>query len=657
MNENKDSSGSNHEEGMHNSVAEYLERAMAACAEGDAMLGMHLYLAAFEEDISTGSLKPSESTILGLKKAWALACTQKERSLAEYIFEKMEPYLSAEEISICASEMQDLVLDKLEEFGLSRDDLEDMAEMISQDIVGMDSILQVEHIVGDPSKLEDVFMADVDPSVDELEATPVDEFDVEPVDASELIQDVEEQTLSIPEPSQSSDASADENSENVGDAKDMKSAENAEDIENAAGVRDVKNAEDTENAKDAKNTKGTENAKDTEDTENKDMVKTSTCFAGTVKTANIPKRGAGKSNSKKKKTVESSSTSLSPSGMLKSQSTPNNKSSIKLPENPMEALTRAVGGAGNRMHGSIEQLDYDNLSGYDTVIDTMHEIGIGLRGDESFRKFVKMLNAEHGLDSPPALDTLLFRAPAREDANRFVMATLGELKLPVLRMNMEDNFQGMPVLCVTAQAENMPKLNAMRTAFEGGGVLILEDIDTWGSPLAELGDDTGNFIMMQLSRGAREAVSLIRSAVENPEVYVFATTSTLVDPDPFFLDILDPLSFVDIENPTLEERVDLWEDIVCEHPSLRNIDRGELVRLSANMPRFDIYMAAREAVEDAYKIGLMQRRYCPVTGENIFDKLAAYQPLESREYQELEEAVIRDFQTDLDHLDDLLDEN
>ncbi len=78
------------------------------------------------------------------------------------------------------------------------------------------------------------------------------------------------------------------------------------------------------------------------------------------------------------------------------------------------------------------------------------------------------------------------------------------------------------------------------------------------------------------------------------------------------------------------------------------------MRYSANMPRYDMYMAAREAVEEAYKLGLVTRKYQPVTRDNIFDKLAAYQPLDSREYHELEEAVVRDFRRDLSHIDDLL---
>ena len=37
---------------------------------------------------------------------------------------------------------------------------------------------------------------------------------------------------------------------------------------------------------------------------------------------------------------------------------------------------------------------------------------------------------------------------------------------------------------------------------------------------------------------------------------------------------------------------------------MRGIDRASLVRYSAQMPRYDMYMAAREAIEEAYKASL-----------------------------------------------------
>ena len=461
-----------------NSAADYLHRAAQACAAGDAVLGMHLYLAAFEKG-AHGAYAPDDEAVGGLRQAWALACKLKERSLAEYIFEKLEPYLASDEVAACAEQLQRLALDKLEEFGLTREDLEDMTDMISQDFLGIDAprLMKVEHVT--------------------LPRSP---------------------RAALPDPEEAEAAGAGDDT--------AKAAENAGEADKGAAAW----------RREAGGTKGDQG------------------------------KGASSEHA--------------------------------------AALAQAA----------------------KAVEDAM------------------------GADA----DAILFRSPAREDANRFMAATLGELDMPAIRMRMEENLQGMPVLCVMAQADNQPQLNAARNAFEGPGVLMLEDLDLWASPMTEGGDDFGGFVFSSLSRGAREAIGLVRSAVENPDVFVLASAAEAGEIDPFFYDLLEPLSIVDIDYPTPEERVDIWMEIAREHPSLRGVNRVDLVRLSSGMPRYDIYLAAREAIEEAYKASLVARRYVPVTADNLFDKLAAYQPLDSDEYRALEDAVVRDFRRDLDHLDDLL---
>lgn len=523
-------------------MKDYLKRAQGACDAGDATLGMYLYLAAFEEAANASSV-PSEDALHGLKQAWVLACTNKERSMAEYIFEKMEPYLNADEVAICTDELQNMALGHLEEIGLSREELEDMAEMITQDIFGIDGpALKIESITENAHGLPGV--TDGAPAFTVTATAHVSDDDI-------------------------------------------------------MRIRSEKKAGES----------ASENDDETESTA----------------------------------VVEQSE------------------------ERPLSPLSDIDFG------NIIDGFDYDTIAGYGKTIETMHDFGIGVRDDENYQELVRLLNARHGLESMPAVDSLLFRAPAREDANRFIAATIGELDLPVLRMHMEENLQGMPVLCVTAQATDMPRMGSLKSMFDKGGVLVLENLDLWSSPLVDMGENDNGFWMMQLSRGAHEAINLIRYAAENPHVYVLASAASPQTPvqmvevagegeqgylqgsiDPFFLDLLEPLSIIDIENPTPEERVEIWMDIARAHPSLRSINRADLVRFSANMPRFDIYMAVREAIEESYKFGLMTRRYCPITRENLFDKLAAYQPLESSEYKELEEEVIRDFRDDIDRLEDLL---
>lgn len=475
MFERNDASMPSHDENAPAMTNDYLARATAACEAGDAKLGLHLYLAAFEQAAEASDV-PSEDAIMGLKQAWRVACSMKERSLAEYIFERMEPYLSTDEVEACTSQLQGLAFDRLAEFGFSRDDLEEMSEALTQG--AMDMMMAPPMVMSAPSPRPDA----------------------------------------APDP---------------------------------ASVSEVK------------------------------------------------------------------------------------------------------GEQGSEVH-PVDIFTYDTAPGYATVIERMRALGIGLAGDPAFEEFVAMLNSRHGLDAMPSTDCLLFCSAAREDASRFMMATVGELGMPAVRMRMEESFQGVPMLSVSAQASDPERLAALRRGFEGGGVLVLEDIDLWGAPLAETADDVTGFIMAAMSRGAREAVGLIRQAVENPDVYVLASAASLDAIDPFFCDLLFPISCIEIAYPNESEREDIWMDLARAHPSLRSIDRAELVRLSANMPRYDIYMAVREALEEAYKQGLVERRYQPVTRENLFDKLAAYQPLDSAEYAALENAVIADFAAGLDDLEGML---
>lgn len=480
MLENIDASPNPRDEGA-GTPENYLTRAVAACEAGDARLGLHLYLAAFEQ-ASEESDVPSEDAIMGLKQAWRVACSTKERALAEYIFERLEPYLSNDEVQACVEELQMLAMERLEGIGLSGDDMSEVAEAVSDDFMEM---------------MGPVFAA-------------------------------------------------------IGRG------------------------------------------------ETPSLGQAAAALAGPVASSGAP---------------------------------------------------------AAQEEGAPEPIDifsYANLSGYGSAVERMRSLGVGLAGTPEFDDFVAMLNARHGLDAMPVVDSILFCSPAREDASRFMLATVGELGLPAIRMRMEETFQGVPMLCVSAQATDAEKLAGLRQGFAGPGVLVLEDLDLWGSPVAEAADDMAGFLMAAMSRGAREAVNLIRQAVENPEVYVLASASSAEAIDPYFMDLLYPVTCIDIDYPNEEERADIWMDIARQHPSMRSVARDELVRLSAHLPRYDIYMAAREAIEEAYKQGLVARRYIPVSRENLFDKLAAYHPLDSAEYAELEKLVVSDFSASLGDLDDLV---
>ena len=117
---------------------------------------------------------------------------------------------------------------------------------------------------------------------------------------------------------------------------------------------------------------------------------------------------------------------------------------------------------------------------------------------------------------------------------------------------------------------------------------------------------------------------------------------------------MEPATVVDIDLPTQQERMDLWEWLADKFPSLRYFDYGELARLTESMTRYDICSAASEAVDQAYRDSIARTAYVPVTKSNLYEKIASFLPLDSREYEEAQEKVLERFRKELDHIDDLL---
>ena len=586
-----------------NSVAEYLTLAAQARATGDVVLSLHLYLAAYERSLQDSRI-PEANVIEGLRQAWELAVSSKERSLAEYIFEKIEPYLTPDEVGQFAGKLQHLALEKLEEFGLSREDLEDMTDMISQDFFGLDPgslFMRIDRGISTSDMFGAIQRGLVRGNKDSSESQD-----------SAPIENISFESANLPASQEMMDA-----------VKEFSQKYSAM----AAQKRDALVAQDEATAQIKQ--PHHEKAEQNKDKQNNDGAAE---HAAPEQSAPVQAEGKNK--------IPGDLGALIPAEGMPG----------------LFALPALGAGAQMAAQHTAPKMTYRDLVGYENAIEAMHAYGIGIENDPEYKELVDLLNQQHGLSKIPVSESFLFRSPVREDANQFMLATMGEINLPAIRMRMEENLQGMPVLCVMASADNQPRLNAARNAIEGHGVLILEDIDLWGSPLLESGsEEFGGFVYAQLSRGAREAMNLIRSAVENPEVYVLMSSSSDSDIATFFHELTEPLTVVDIEYPTKSERTDLWANIVSEHPSLKSIDRGALVSYSAHMSRYDIYMAAREAVEDAYKSSLGLKRYVPVAAANVFEKIASFQPLESDEYQNLENAVIESFSNDLDkNIDDLL---
>ncbi|MDO4502917.1 MAG: hypothetical protein Q4D06_07005 [Coriobacteriia bacterium] len=659
---------SNYEAGNMPSPAEtdetargYLLRAEAACAQGNPGLGMHLYLTAAERAAADGSVT-SEDVVGGLKQAWTLAIDAHERALAEYIFDKMEPFLTTDEVSACAGQLQELALLKLEEFGISRQALENMGQMRDGDTLGPDGprLVHVEHVnlplppmglpIQEERNRQPVGQDLSDPADVAEPAAEQPQDEIQPVEQPQPAEDVAapaepEAPITAETQPQEEPAVAFAPLDNIDDPLDpeMEEARRAIDAAIAAAQEDgvlpgvgfrMPEPED-------------------DLPPNESFVIDDILAAMSNMMENASDVPAG----------ELPDQMLTFPGMPALPPTPTNAATATLPapapQQPAAQPAKVVKPAAKPAPKKAAEGDFTlkDLHGYQRAVSLVKTLGLGLGNDPEFDQLVELLNARHGLDQAPAADSLLFRAPVREDALRFIEALVGEINLPSLRMRMEDGPGGTQSLCIMTRAGRRPRMNNAHTRFEAPAVLVVEDLDLWAVPdLEPRGEDPmAALVASQISRGARDAVALIRSAVEDPDVYVLATASTLGQVDPYFCELITPFTIVDIDNPTAEERADLWGIVMEDHPSVRGIPVDRLVELSAGLSREDILLATREAIEEAYRESLALRTYLPVTAETLYAKLSAFYPLDSPEYRSLEDLMVADLRSSLDgSVDELL---
>ena len=308
-----------------------------------------------------------------------------------------------------------------------------------------------------------------------------------------------------------------------------------------------------------------------------------------------------------------------------------------------------------------QHFDYQSLVGFDGAIATMGELGIGRSRDPEFARFIAMLNARHGLPGIPGVGTLLFSCPAREDANYFMVATAGELGMPAIRMRLDQNAQGQAVLCVMASADFKSRVSGVpRVGFDSPTVVILEDLDLWDLPAFDsqtAENPVQNLLQMQLSRGAREALALIQTALESPEATVLISASEPNDIEPFFWDLIgSQYRTINVELPDVEERRAIWREIQSQHPSTRGLDVTRMVELSRNLSRFEILAIAGEAVEEAYRESIAKNRFCAVSTGAMVGRLANFQPLDSEEYRRMEDLAVEELRRSTSDFDDLLED-
>lgn len=571
-----------------NSSQAYLQRAASAVEEGDIVLGIHLYLAAYERALRENRI-PSEAVLEGMTKAWDLAIRAKQRSLAEYIFEKLEAFWTPEEMARHAQELQELAFDKLEEYGLDRSLVEDMADMVSQDL--MDAT-------------DDVLYR-YDGDVVDNTALPLKRS----AKNGQLSSKAENDKLNEASVKGSVSSGAEQKAANQGSQSNP-----SDDPASVSKEKDI-----------------------------------AALNSAALTSSSSEERNGG---------VHNEDNAGVDKGALEIES------AVIPSDSPLAAafaqLTNLATGAASKetQEAPQQQFNYRNLVGFDKAIASMAKLGVGRAKDPEFSQFLEMLNFRHGMPGMPGLGTLIFRSPAREDANCFMVATVGELGLPAVRMRLDRNAMGQVVLCVMASPNFKARLSGVsRSGFDSPTVVVLEDLDLWDLPFFDGSfDDVQSLLTIQLSRGAREALALVQAALTSPEATVLISASEPSEIDPFFWDLIGDHRFVDIDLPDEDERRKIWLSEQSQHPSMRGLNRGQLVDFSRGLSRFEIYAISNESVEEAYRESVAQNTFCAVETDKVLMRLSNFQPLESEEYKRMEDLAVDHFRKELANIDDLLEE-
>ena len=655
-----------------------LNQARGAQDAGQAAFAAHLYLAAYFYSTSS-TLTPHEDAIAGLKQAWSIACNSHEHTLAEYIYDNLEPHLTNDELDHCNQQLQSLTLDQLAEFGISRDSLKEVLE----DVPGSPFGSKIVHVgafrVSSASEPEEE-------EIDEEELIDSAQSILFPDGAGSDVDSAEARASELPA-SETGDTNKSTAQPSVALTPDgfVEVKENLEtpgiSLGEGFGFRTTPKVQG--NVGGAANSRGAEDdgvekqrPQDANVAQNQPPAASSAAQVNTpdqpASLANTPAKPAAHTPAQKGAFAQTPAP-LPPNAQPGTQMVARSGAGEAAPKDFEEVMNNlgdvlkslhektanglAQAAQNKKQKGKApKRLTYADIPGYKHAKDQMISFGIGLRQDPAYEKLVAELNEKHGLNSMPASDTIMFTGESREDVNKFMEATANETGLPTLKMSVEENMQGAMVLCLAVDSQNQPRVGKATGALSGPAVLCLEDVDLWMSAPEEFEGDS-EFWRQSLAHGARHAIALISEAVANPQIYVLASISCFGDIDTFFADVLSPFSMVPIEDPTKDERQEIWENLRIAHPSLKDVSLTKLINYSANLSRFDMYTATREALEAAYKDGLSNKEFVPVTEDYLFERLSTFQPIESQEYQNMEDDVasrLRDELESATSLDELL---
>jgi len=296
--------------------------------------------------------------------------------------------------------------------------------------------------------------------------------------------------------------------------------------------------------------------------------------------------------------------------------------------------------------------NYSTLAGFDSTLARMREYGFLSAGDMIYRQFVEQAAALHGLSGPALMEHFVFYGESREDVSLFAHATAGEIGWPVLNMQVDLDGQGNGSIKLSGPFKRSlfgpPDLTEVTTPC----VLLIENIDflqdMFSSEQRAVTPGTKHGHSQSGRPIQAEVTGYLRALLYRSGVFLIATTDrpdALREP---LRSLIGSHQEIEVALPTAEERTDVLHWFANEHPSFSELDFEELSRLSEGISRHDLAVAARAAVESAYRKSLKTGWFHNVSFSEVLAHLAPMVDHDSPIYQELEDAAVAQFKIELE---------
>ena len=322
-----------------------------------------------------------------------------------------------------------------------------------------------------------------------------------------------------------------------------------------------------------------------------------------------------------------------------------------------EAIERvAKAGSGGR-DDATWRLDYDHIMGFQTLLKRMQEFGFYPADDQEKRRFVERMASLHNVYPLALNEPFLFIGPDNSDLEFFAEATANEIGNPVLHVKADMDDMGNGSIKLAGPFRHRlfggpPDLSDLQTPC----TVLITGLDKL-QQIFQHSDSVSRFEARHQSPGweqpARRNVyselgAFLRELLSRPGVFLMATADEGFQPVDLTLNVLGSMLEIRVDNPTADERRQLWEKLQQHHVSLSYLDVEELVEYSKGLSRSTIFGCAQDVLSGAYRASLRQGSFQEVKLGDVLNRLAVFIDHQSETYQQIEDLVVAEFSAELE---------